>query len=343
MESSRQLRVLVTGANGFLGRNVLRAVAARGDLEPIAACRNAEKLPAWFTGQARVGDLLDREYRARVVEGIDVVCHAGTWGSLWGHASHERRLFLEPTLDLIEQSIQHGVRRFLQAGTLVVSAPPRDGAPVDDFAPSRYTGFWPHLDRLIDVEHFMRVNSGRGTQMIAMRLGHFIGAGNTRGLISALAPRLRTRLVPWIARGRHRLALVADTDLGEAFALAAVARELADYESFNICGAEFPTSRELIELIASETSFPTPWFSVPSSAAHAFGWLMEVLHPILPGSSPFLTRSIVHLAEDWSCSNDYAARRLGYVPKKDWRVAVREALADLRSAGYPWPRLAQAT
>jgi nucleoside-diphosphate-sugar epimerase len=300
-------------------------------------------MPAWFRGETRVGDLIDPGYRASVVEDIDVVCHAGTGGSLWGHAGHERARFLEPTIDLIEQSTHRGVRRFILASTMVICAPRKDGAHVDDFAPPHYTGFWPHLDRLIDIDRFMRENSTRGTQMVTMRLGHFVGARNALGLVPALAPRLRTRLVPWIAGGRNRLALVADTDLGEAFSLAAVAHGLAGYESFNICGPEFPTSREVLELIASETGFPTPWFSVPSSAAYAFGWLMETLHPILPGSSPFLTRSIVHLAEDWLCPNDYAGRMLGYAPKKDWRIAIREALAELRSKGYPWPRLAQGT
>jgi hypothetical protein len=68
---------------------------------------------------------------------------------------------------------------------------------------------------------------------------------------------------------------------------------------------------------------------------------MERLYPVLPGSSPFLTRSIVHLASDWLCSGEHAAQKLGYVPRKDWRIATREALADLQRAGYPWPRLAQ--
>jgi hypothetical protein len=68
---------------------------------------------------------------------------------------------------------------------------------------------------------------------------------------------------------------------------------------------------------------------------------METLHPVMPGSSPFLTRSIVHLCEDWHCPNDYAQKKLGYTPRKDWRVAVREHLADLRKEGFPWPRLCQ--
>lgn len=334
-------RVLVTGATGFLGRNVLAALGSSPGVEPIAACRTPARLGSGFAGEVRAGDLRDPEYRRTVVKDVDVVCHAGTWSSLWGHQAQERSHFFEPGCDLVEQAIRAGVDRFLLASTVVIGTPTSDGSPVNDFSPTRATGFWPHLDRLVDLDTFMRENSHRGTEMVTMRLGHFVGAGNQVGIVPALAPRLRTRLVPWIAGGRSRLPLVADTDLGRAFALAAVADGLNDYESFNICGPDFPTAREVIGFIAAETGFPKPWYSVPRPAAHAFGWLMERLNPVLPGSSPFLTRSLVHLARDWFCPGDNAAGKLGYVPVKDWRTAVREALAEMKSKGYPWPRLAQ--
>lgn len=334
--------MLVTGATGFLGRNVLAVLGARGDVEPIAACRTPAKLTLGFSGEVRAGDLRDPDYRRAVVEGVDVVCHTGTWGSFWGHGVQERTDFFEPARDLIDQAIGAGVGRFLLASTVVIGTPTKNGTPVDDFSPTRPTGFWPHLDRLIDVDTYMRDNSHRGTRMVTMRLGHFVGVGNQLGLVSALAPRLRTRLVPWLAGGRSRLPLVADTDLGEAFALTSVAEGLDEYESFNICGPEFPTAREVIEFIADEARFPKPWFSVPYPAGHAFGWLMEKLHPVLPGTSPFLTRSLVYVSEDWFCPSGYAAKKVGYVPRKDWRTAAREALAELKAKGYPWPRLAQA-
>jgi nucleoside-diphosphate-sugar epimerase len=340
--SHHEPRVLVTGATGFLGRNVLAALMARPEVTIVAACRTPDRLLPGFAGEVRAGDLRDPTYRHQVVQGIDVVCHTGTWGAFWGHQRLERSHFYQPTRDLLEQSIGAGVRRFLQASTVAIAAPARGGTAVDDFAPTASTGFWPHLDRLVDLDRDMRANRHRGTQMVTMRLGHFVGAGNQLGLVPALVPRLRTRLVPWLAGGRARLPLVADTDLGEAFALAAVARGLEDYESFNICGAEFPTAREVLGFIADQTGLPLPRFSVPYPAGMAFAWLMETLHPVLPGPAPFLTRSIVHVARDWLCPTDYAARKLGYVPRKHWRTAVGEALADRRARGFPWPPLAQA-
>ena len=334
--------MLVTGATGFVGRNVLRSLGRRKGVELVAACRTPAKLITEFGGEVRAGDLRDAGYRKSVVEDVDVICHTGTWGAFWGHEVQEREYFFEPAQDLIEQAIEAGARRFLLASTVAIGDTPRARGPAGDFSSTRHTGFWPHLDRLVDIDQVMREQSVRGTQMVTMRLGHFVGAGNELGLVGALASRLPTRLVPWIAGGQSRMPLVADADIGEAFALATLAEGLDAYESFNICGAEFPTAREVIDFIAAETGSPSPVYSVPFAAAHAFGWLMEQLHPVLPGKAPFLTRSLVHVARDWWCPTDYARRKVGYVPAKDWRIAAREALAELAPKGYPWPPLAQA-
>jgi len=329
--------VLVTGATGFLGAHILTALRDRG-VTTIAACRSPEKLPNWFDGEVRQGDLTDARYRQRLIEGVDAICHAGTWGAFWGHEDAERRLFLEPTMDLINLAVAGGVGRFLLASTLVVGQLPGKGGVVDDFSPMRKTGFWPHLDMLIDIDRHMQAVASPSSGMVNMRLGHFIGPGNSVGFVPAVIPRLKTRLVPWLGNGMARMALVTGEDMGQAFALAATSSGLADYESFNIHSGALPSLREVFSHIADVAGVPRPLYAVPYWSGYVFGALMEAL----PTSTPFLTRSLVHVSEDWNTPIDHARSALGYVPTGDWRKAIEGAVEERRKTGFAWPALTQA-
>jgi len=333
--------ILVTGGTGFLGKNILNAFKNKPDIKLIAACRDKSKLPDNFRGEVLEGDLRDAAYRHSIVKGVDVICHAGTWASLWNHEQKEIKNFYEPTIDLIDQALAAGCNRFLMTSTVAIARPGNPKTLIDDFSEGSYTGHWPHIDRLVDVDRYMQKNAQRGMQMTTLRLGHFVGVGNTLGLVPALLPRLKTYLVPWLNGGKSRMPLVADSDLAAAFVAAAFSDRLENYESFNICGADFPTTREVIHYIAKKANTPMPWFSVPYPAGYLFAWLMEKLFPLLPGKAPFLTRSIIHLAEDWHCSTQYARDKLGYIPQKHWHTALDEALGELKSKGYPWQLLSQ--
>ena len=61
--SVSKIKILVTGANGFLGRNLLNALSKIEQVELIAACRDKNKLPPSFQGEIRQGDLRDARYR----------------------------------------------------------------------------------------------------------------------------------------------------------------------------------------------------------------------------------------------------------------------------------------
>ena len=325
--------VLVTGATGFAGSHILAALLKHDDIIPIAACRDPSRLLPGFKGEVRQGDLTDGSYVRQVVRGVDVVCHAAAWVSLWAHRREEQRYFRDPAIALIDAAVESGVGKFIFDSSVVAVEVRRDGSPVGDREPANRPVFWPHMDANVDIEDHMRKQSGHGTAMIALRCGHFAGERYHLGLLSILMPRLRTHLVPWVAGGRARVPLVDGRDVAEAFILAAKSDALKGFESFNICGPSFPTMREVVDFLHAETGVPRPHFGVPTWGAYLFGWAMEKLNPLLPGD-PFLTRSIVFLGEDWYAPNDLAERRLGYVPKVGWKEAVRSQLKDMERRGY---------
>lgn len=317
--------VLVTGANGFVGSHVLEALQARGDVRVIAGCRDGKKLQPGITDEVREGDLRDPAYRRRLVADVDVICHAAAWTSLWGHTDHSRQLFLEPTLALIDAAREAGVTRFINTSTTSAAAPETSADPMSPGIPRP---FWPHLCNVIAIENGLRHHATAGFQAVNLRLGIFAGRRYALGLLPILTPRLKTHLVPWVAGGRTGLPIVDGRDIGQAFALAAVAEDLDDYEAFNIVGPEIPSVREVIDLLHDEFALPRPHFGVPFSAAYAFAGLMEWLDRFLPWE-PLVTRSIIHLMEETGADNRRAEARLGYRPKHTWQDAVRNQMTEM--------------
>jgi nucleoside-diphosphate-sugar epimerase len=69
------VRVLVTGATGYLGSAVVPAFAAAGH-DPVAFVRDPDAAPSRAT-DVRVGDLLDAASIGSALRGVDAVCHLG--------------------------------------------------------------------------------------------------------------------------------------------------------------------------------------------------------------------------------------------------------------------------
>ena len=320
--------ILVTGATGFVGSHVLEELLQIGhkDLHIIAACRDRRNLLPGFNGEVREGDLRDPEYLDHVLVGADILIHCAAWTSLWGKRKESEELFLTPSLELIDKALEWRVKRFVFISTTSASSPEYSADANNPGIPRRY---WPHLNNVIKIENAMRENSYHGMSMVNLRLGLFAGERYALGLLPILLPRLQTRLVPWVARGKTGLPIISGKDIGQAVVRAAVAPGLASYESFNIVGPEVPSARELIDYIGDNFGYPKPLFSVPFPVAYTFAWLMEILDRLVPWE-PLVTRSIIHLLEDTHASNDKAREMLGYSPEIHWKEAVHSQIEAMQ-------------
>jgi dihydroflavonol-4-reductase len=133
------MRVLVTGANGHIGSNVVRAALAVG-WTPIAFVREKSdrRALAGLDVELRLGDLLDAASLERAMEGVETVFHVGAvHRNFAADAATIERPAVEGTRNAIHAARKRGVRRLVYTST---------GATV---------GFAPDAAHPFDESHFL--------------------------------------------------------------------------------------------------------------------------------------------------------------------------------------------
>lgn len=177
------MRVLVTGATGFLGVEVSRQLAAKG-LQPRLVVRRPSRAPELdgLDVERVHADLGLPDTLAAAVEGCDAVIH------LAGRAVFEPARYLVPTFlhgtrALAEAARAAGVERFVFASSVMVHG--STDVPITAATPPA-----PEVDYgrvKLDVERdLVRIAEGSRLRIASVRLPHVYGADDL--LFSRLAP-----------------------------------------------------------------------------------------------------------------------------------------------------------
>lgn len=112
-------RVLLTGATGFVGRQVLRALLDRG-ATVVAVTREGREAPEGADDVVRTSDLFaeDADFWARACTGIDAVAHVAWYAEPGKYQTSPKNLdCLAGTCRLARGAASAGVGRFVGVGT----------------------------------------------------------------------------------------------------------------------------------------------------------------------------------------------------------------------------------
>jgi uncharacterized protein YbjT (DUF2867 family) len=120
--------VLVTGANGFVGRHVVRALVPRSEMvrAMVRSDRGAAVLAGVDCDLVR-GDVTDPESLRAAVTGCDAVVYLVA--ILAGRAGAFDRVIAQGTRNLLEAAREAGVRRWVQMSVLGASRETKDLVP----------------------------------------------------------------------------------------------------------------------------------------------------------------------------------------------------------------------
>ena len=169
----RRMNLLVTGASGFIGREVVRRLST-GSCRPRLMLRGLcdSRDICHFDADFVLGDLREPESLRQAVKGMDGIIHLGARATFESYDTL-RPSILDGSLALMEAAVAAGVRRFVYSSSLLVYS--ENAFVVDAQTPVR-----PVLDYgRIKVEaenRLAQMAENAGIRFAALRLPHVYGA-----------------------------------------------------------------------------------------------------------------------------------------------------------------------
>jgi nucleoside-diphosphate-sugar epimerase len=318
----------VTGATGFIGGKLVRALQGAG--YAVRALVRDESGTAGLDGvELFRGDLLEPESLTGIERGVDVVVHcAGILGK-WG--TSRARLFdvnVRGAVELLERFRDTGLRRFIHLSAGGVTGPlPRRS--VDETYACRPATAYERTKLLAEQEVLARSREWR-VPTVVVRPTFTYGPGDPHKI--ALFRAVRRGRYVFIGGGESVNHPVFIDDLIRGILLAV--ERGRDGEVYIIGGEGPVTKRELVYAIADALGVKRPGWNLPRWFAVIAAWKLEVLGWMFR-FEPILTRSrVMMMADNFGYSIAKARDELGYAPRTGLREGVEATVRSYVEAGW---------
>ncbi|MDX6398578.1 MAG: hypothetical protein QOJ43_1986, partial [Gaiellaceae bacterium] len=251
------MKVLVTGATGFVGPGVVSALVDAGHYVRVLERRPGAWKQAGLPCQEAVeGNMTDAESLRRAVEGQDVVVHLVA--ILTGKPQDFERVMEQGTRDLVAAGQAAGVKRFVLMSALGTSEETKDLVPY-------YHSKW-------EMEQTVRSS---GLEHVILRPSFVFGRGGGAlqqfVRIARLAP-----VTPIVGPGTQRIQPIWIDDLAAYFA-AAVDKSEAANRTFELGGPDVVTWNDFWSRLKRALGSHRPSVHVPFRLMRAQAAVLEKL------------------------------------------------------------------
>ena len=320
-EPAQLPRILVTGANGYVGRALVKRLRGKG--QPVRVLlRRPPRTPMGDDVQEVYGDLGNPGVVDRAVEGMEIVYHVGAAmkggnfeyqsGTIWG------------TRNVVEACARHGVRKLVYVSSMAVvdQAGHKPGVVVTESSP-----YEPYPERRglysqtkLEAEKMVLAAAAENRiHAVLLRPGQIYGPGLDQappGGTIGIAGR-------WLVAGNgdHRAQVVYIDNVVDALELAAQS-DVPNGAIFQLVDPEGIRQRDYIDFVRRSGRRVRAWY-VPIWFLELAGWGVELLGKLLKRPVPLTPYRVRSLTPVGPCDCSAARTQLGWSS----RVSIQEGMA----------------
>lgn len=324
------MKVLVTGATGFVGSNLATTLAARGD--QVRVLRRATSRLDALDGvpvEYVVGNILHPDSLATVMQDIQLVFHVAAMAQYW-RSSKETiyRVNVEGTRHVMQAALAAGVERVVHTSSVAALGYPPRGKLADETQtfPSNLC-WWPygHSKHLAELEVAKAVEAGLPAVMVNPTI--VIGPRDINfvsGSLIRASARGQLRVVP---PGGSNIIHVDDVVAGHL-----AAAEHGRIGERYILGGENLSHWDAAVTIASVTGGPRPKLVLPHWTLSPLAHAMDAFNAISRRAPLMAGEQILLGGETFYVDSSKAVYELG-LPQTPFRQAAADAYAWYRENG----------
>lgn len=318
---------LLTGASGFIGSHLARALAARGDELRLLARRTADLSHLDGLDFERTsGDVTDRRAVRRALDGAARVFHVAGRTSM--RAQDRKRVFdvnVRGAQIVFEEAHKAEVERVVHTSSVVAVGPARPHGTAEEsqlFRAGELGIAYVNSKREAEVQGLRM--AAKGLPIVFANPAFVIGPDDPTGTSMSLIRRFLLRQIPVYVNGAINLVDVRDVAAGHL-----LVDERGEVGERYILGGRNFTLDRLFADLSRISGVPPPPLRLPAGMALLAVEAAERAGLGLPTSSDE-TRSA---AQWWTYRNARARRELGFEPRPHEEMledAVRWQQANLR-------------
>lgn len=325
------MRALVTGATGFTGGHLARALAASNH-EVRALVRDEARGGALAASGVELvaGDIRDPRALAAAVKGVDVVYHVAAIYRQAGIPSDEYRAVNATAVEqLIDAAGRAGVRRVVHCSTVGVHGD-IEHPPANEDAPFRPGDVY-QATKLEGERLAHEAGVRAGVQVAIVRPSGIYGPGDLR-LLKLFRGVARRR---WVTLGSGEIYyhLTYIDDLVEGFRLAGE-HSAAAGRTYILAGGEVTTLNELVAIVAAEAGVAAPTRHLPVWPFWIAGAACEAICVPLGIEPPIYRRRVDFFTKSRAFDITRARTEIGFAPAIGLHEGIRRTLAWYRDHGW---------
>jgi dihydroflavonol-4-reductase len=325
------VKAFVTGATGFVGANVVRALLERGyDVRVLARPRSDRAAIDGLPVDVAIGDLLDPRALRAAMQGCGVVFHVAALYSFWGASRRATYLAnVDGTRHVLQAAWDVGAERVVHTSSVAALGLRADGSSADESVGAdlrRVVGDYKR-SKLLGQEVALEF-SRRGLPVVIVNPSFPVGPYDTKPTPTGqvIVDFLNRRMPAYVRTGMN---VVAVEDVAAGHVLAC---EKGNVGELYILGGENVSMKQLLEMLAEISGLPAPRICLPSMPLLALSHAAVAASGVT-GRAPRMTPDTIRMSRHPMYYNSSKAVRDLGLPQTPAAEALRRAVAWFRASG----------